>query len=323
MYRVVPLSGPWRPRIHVVRHPTFMRDFYSIILSWVDEHAPELSSLFLVEDLTRWPRWDEVVMHTAWLQDPVQQWSMQAYHRAASMEVSCDLVGIPVINRVTRLLNATKFEGARIMASVGVRVARTARIASAEEFRKDLGGLRAPLFVREEWGHSRRMVRADSADEARKIDLAQFKRPLAIEVVDVRSEDGLFRKYRYFAAGDEGVSHHVQVSADWATRGEGRIDTERTRADEEAYVLAPDPNHALFQRARRALGLEFLAFDYGYDREGKMVVWEANPFPLLHFPPSRRSYRMYATHRTIQAILRMYLTAAAIPVPEVLRAEVG
>ncbi|HUG93332.1 MAG TPA: hypothetical protein VML55_21005 [Planctomycetaceae bacterium] len=75
---------------------------------------------------------------------------------------------------------------------------------------------------------------------------------------------------------------HLHVSADWQTRGTNCVYTEELCQEELAYLGGPDPNHARLQRARQALGLDFVAFDYSYDHEGRLVVWEANPFPLLH-----------------------------------------
>ena len=46
----------------------------------------------------------------------------------------------------------------------------------------------------------------------------------------------------------------------------------------------PDPNHEVFQRVRRGLGLDFLAIDYSYDRQGKPVIWEINVLPGLGLP---------------------------------------
>ncbi|MDX2143504.1 MAG: hypothetical protein SFV19_09125, partial [Rhodospirillaceae bacterium] len=129
--------------------------------------------------------------------------------------------------------------------------------------------------------------------------------------------DGLFHKYRYFAAGAVGVSQHLQVSADWITRGSNRVLTDATRAAELVYIAAPDPHHARFQAARAALKLDMVAFDYGYDQAGEVVVWEANPFAHIQFARTTTTYRNVALHRSVAAMLRLYLDTAGLPVPEV------
>jgi hypothetical protein len=82
------------------------------------------------------------------------------------------------------------------------------------------------------------------------------------------------------------------------------------------YISRPEPNHATLQQARKALGLELAAFDYGYTPDGRMIVWEANPFPHFLFARKRLQYKNPAMHRTMLAILHLYFTSAGLPVPE-------
>lgn len=308
------------PRLLIVRHRKYQRRFYDVIPRWIAANAPQLAPLFDVRELpVRIKDWSPYVLHTAWLQDPVEQWSQETYGQAAALAAACDERGIAVLNRVDRLGHAVKSVGARLMAAAGVNVPRMAPIDDRREFQESLLGLRLPLFIREDWGHSRNVFRVDAPADVERIAWHAFERPLAVEIVDVRNErDGLHRKYRYFAAGDVGVSQHVQTSAEWITRGENRVITPQTRDEELAYVTRPDPHHELLQRARRALGLDLVAFDYGYDREGRMVVWEANPFPTIVFGTRRLVYRNPAIHRTLLAITRLYLDAAGLAVPELI-----
>ena len=101
------------------------------------------------------------------------------------------------------------------------------------------------------------------------------------------------------------------------TRGNERIVSAQTRFDELQYIDGPDPNHEQLQRGREALGLDFVAFDYGYDHENRMVVWEANPYPFIpEFSRRRLAYRNTALDRTLAAILALYLEAGGLGVPE-------
>ena len=62
-----------------------------------------------------------------------------------------------------------------------------------------------PLFVREDWRHSGPVCRVESPSELKNVPLRKFRRPVAVEFIDVRDQrDGLYRKYRYLAAGDVG-----------------------------------------------------------------------------------------------------------------------
>jgi hypothetical protein len=202
------------------------------------------------------------------------------------------------------------------MREAGVLTPRMALVTDRREFEASLLGLRLPLFIRDDWGHTRNQFRVDAPADLPRIPWGEFARPVAIEIVDVRDpRDGLHRKYRYVAAGDLGVSHHVQTSEDWITRGENRVITPETRDEELAYITQPDPHHELLQRARRALGLDLVAFDYGHTADGRMIVWEANPFPTIVFGTHRLIYRNPAIHRTLLAIVRLYLAAASLPIP--------
>jgi hypothetical protein len=316
--RIVTLTRRTQPRIIIAQHREFRRDYYGQWLRWVESTMPELRPVFEVHDLPC-PRveWHNVALFTAWLQDPVQPWCMETYEQTRRIQSYCDRAGIPVLNRVERLVNTTKHRGARIMAAAGLRVPRSAPITNHEEFRDTLMGLRLPLFVREDWDHWGPFEVARTAEEARAIDLSQFRMPLAVELVDVRDpKDGLYRKYRYIAAGPHGVAAHLQMSEDWITRGGKRITTDTAREEELAFIRGVDQNHGLFQRARRAMGLEFIGFDYGYEPDGSMIVWEANPLPAVNFAVNATKYRNEAIHSTFFAMTRMYLDGGGLPYPK-------
>ena len=89
---------------------------YDIVLKWVEENFPEYSHLFHLEALPfELPRTPCFSLHIAWLKDPVEAWSMEIREQAARLASECDARGIPVVNRVDRLLNATKFRGGELM----------------------------------------------------------------------------------------------------------------------------------------------------------------------------------------------------------------
>jgi hypothetical protein len=304
-------------RFLIVRHRSYRRFFFVVLLRWVKTNLPDLRHWFEVHDLpVRIHDWSRYVLHAAWLQDPVQRWSMETFEQALLLAHQCDQHRIPIVNRVDRLINATKSRGAQLMREAGVRVPGMALVDNPEEFQETLSGLTLPLFIREDWGHDRNLVRVDTRDQVRQIPWSTFKRPLAVEVVDVRSPvDGLFRKYRYVVAGDVGVSHHLHISRDWITRGEERVLSQKTRDEELEYISHTDPNHETLHRARQALGLDLAAFDYGYAPDGQMVVWEANPFAHFLFARKALKYKNPAMHRTMLAILHLYFSAARLPVP--------
>jgi hypothetical protein len=307
-------------RFLIVRHRSYRRFFFEVILRWLRTNLSELEPWFEVRQLPLRVRdWSRYCLHVAWLQDPVQRWSPKTYERALTLADQCHEQGLPVVNRVDRLINATKSRGAQLMSAAGIRVPRMSLIQNPREFVATLNGLNLPLFIREDWGHERKMFRVDSSDDLSHIPWENFARPVAVEFVEVRDpHDGLYRKYRYFVAGNLGISHHLHISSDWVTRGENRLLNQQSQAEELRYISQPDKNHELLQRARRALGLDLAAFDYGYTPDGQMIVWEANPFPHFLFATKRLKYKNPAMHRTLLALVHLYFSAAGLPIPSVI-----
>lgn len=304
-------------RFLVLHHPARQPFMYDVLLDWLAVFAPEARALFELHVLPFPVRdWSRYALHVPWLQDPVEAWSPSTFRRAARLAAACDRHGVPVVNRVERLANAAKSEGSRRIASAGFRTPRMARIEDPAEFRRSLLGIPLPLFVREDEGHGGPMLRADTEEEARALPVESLRRPVAVELVDVRSPaDGLYRKYRYVVAGDAGVRQSMHVSRAWAARGSDTVFDEPLRDEEVAFLASPEPDHARFVAAREALGLDFVAFDYSLDAAGRPVVWEANPFPFLHFVGGRRRYRKAATERVLAAMTALYLSRAGMDVP--------
>ena len=305
-------------RILIVRDCVQAPDAYDVILKWIEVTLPEVRSLF---ELRRFPcrvkDWSRYALHVPWLPDPVQRWSPRIYSWANRLADKCDEHDIPIINRVERLTNATKALGSRLIASAGIRTPKTERIEDIDEFRETFLGLEFPLIVREDWGHGGPMYRAETPADLYKLPIERLQRPIAVEFIDVRNrDDGLYRKYRYVVVGDEGTTLHMHMTVDWITRG-GNCERTESQIEEESDFLQIEPRECrLFQKARKALGLDFIAFDYGFTPEGELIVWEANPFPLLHFPEKEhRMYRRPALERMLVSLVRLYVQKANLPVP--------
>jgi len=304
-------------RFLVIRHPRKKPNFYDVLLNWLEERHPDLRTRFELQRLPCHVRdWHSYVLCIPWLQDPVQAWSPTAYAQANRLAADCDARAIPIINRVDRLAAAGKAAGAALIASAGIRTARMARITDPALFRETRCGLDLPLFVREDWRHCGPVIRVDSEAEMSRVPLSQFRRPVAVEYIDVRSpSDGLFRKYRYLAAGEIGFPLSMHPSKHWFVKGSDTEFSASLRDEELDFLVQPDPNGARLQAARRALGLDFVAFDYSYDRNGQLIVWEANPFPAIHFGSEHRRYRWPAVSRVLAAMTRLYLNRARLPIP--------
>jgi hypothetical protein len=306
------------PRILVVRDSRHHL-IYDVLLNWLELQFPDLRARFELHTLPCRPlRWSRYALHVPWLPDPVEAWSPRAYGEAERVARACDRHGVPIVNRVDRLTNAGKSRCAALVGAAGFRTPRMARIEDVEDFRETRLGVPLPLFVREDWGHGGRMVRADTDAEVRALPVDEFARPVAVELVDVQSDDGLFRKYRYVLAGDRGIRQSIHVSKDWCVRGspDRALYTDALREEEIDFTEGTEPLHDRFVAARENLGLDFLAFDYSLDLSGNLVVWEANPLPYLHFSVGRRHYRSLPTTRVLAALTALYFDRAAVGAPE-------
>ena len=300
-------------RILILRHAHRNPDAYCVFLNWLAEDHPQIRRHFEVCTLPLFnPRWANYRLCVPWLNDPVQDWSPWGYEQILRIQTKCQDNDIPVINPVDRLLNASKLEGPKRMAAAGLRVPKAQAISDQEQFKDSFCGFEFPFIVREGRGHGGRMLKIDNADEARSIDLTQFRSPIVSEFVDVKdANDGIYRKYRFVVIGDVGISLSIHFQNKWITRGSNALGTPELIASEENFVTTANPHAEQFLQARKNLELDFVAFDYAYDHCGEMVVWEANPFPVLHL--ARQPHRRKAYVRVLSAMAQMYLKRAGLP----------
>lgn len=318
------VPSDWPRKILTLRHPVKKPEFYQVFLNWVKVNYPRYSGLFELRLLPCGLAHSadyraDYLLCLPWLQDPVQSWSPLAFAQTRALEDQFRAAGLPVLNSVADLSNASKLEGSRRMAAAGLPMPRMVEVGDWDAFRQDLAGLKLPLLLRDNAGHGGTILRFETRAGLDGVSLDDFRQPVAAEIVEVKSSDGLYRKYRYYAVGPYGISHHIFANTHWVTRGRNRVFNAQTRAEELAYISGPDPHHAAFQRAREALGLDFVAFDYGYTPAGELIVWEANPYPYIRWPrPKGQSeYRSAALHRTLAAMLLLYLERAGLePLPE-------
>ena len=115
-------------------------------------------------------------------------------------------------------------------------------IRNIEEFKETRFGLDFPVIVRDDWGHAsefalkrKQVILCTTEQELRDANLRAYKRPIAIEYIDTKSPDGIFRKYRYYAIGDLGFPHHIHMKRHWWVKGEegGRLEHSDAIKEEE------------------------------------------------------------------------------------------
>ena len=90
-------------------------------------------------------------------------------------------------------------------------------------------------------------------------------------------------------------------------------------AEELAFVSAPNPYHDALDRVRRALELDYVAFDYSLLPDGELVVWEPNPYPVLWESGAEAdgylAYQKSHMDTVFSVVLDYYLRRARLPAP--------
>ncbi len=108
---------------------------------------------------------------------------------------------------------------------------------------------------------------------------ADIDRRVAIEYIDTRCEDGRWRKYRWVQTQVRGAPRHCIVSSDWQVHAERRIESPLARSEDIEFLeggVLGTPDIQEMEKLLLATGYEDAAFDFSVDKEGRIVVWEAN-----------------------------------------------
>jgi glutathione synthase/RimK-type ligase-like ATP-grasp enzyme len=238
----------------------------------------------------------------------------------------------PVLNPIHAILATTRCRNAERLAGLpGVRTARTVEFSRAALRSKrttamlERHGLSFPLLLRAPGYHmGQYFVRAE-APAAIAAALAEFpeevQRVIAIEYLDGRGKDGLTRKYRVLFIDGALYPVHLAVSEDWkihyfsaamAQHPERRNEDARFLADMDA-VLGSKAMTAL-AAIRDVLALDYAGIDFGMDRDGNLLFYEANAnmAVIRPGPEPMWDYRRPAIERIHHAVHQMLIDRANV-----------
>jgi hypothetical protein len=307
----------WRvssPIIVIVSEARPNRHAYWHFLDWLGGERPSLRSHVHLDRLPGRLPSGAALLH-AWVQDPVAERAPSVHMWLGRLEAECARRGVAVVHPSSVLSNSKRDVLCDRLGQAGVRTPRVALVD--ETFHVHRGRLSLPMLVRPRWGHGgglRRLETEASFSNWWADARADPHSWVAGEFIDVRSEDGRYRKYRYFMAGSQGNPRHLVVSPNWEVRPIDRVRTQATREEELAFVTGRCPHHDLFDAARRALEFEIAAFDYSYDARGELIVWEVNPYPDLSRPKGEvGDYLAETVERSYSILADFYADRAGIP----------
>jgi tetratricopeptide (TPR) repeat protein len=202
----------------------------------------------------------------------------------------------PIINHPRLILNTDRERISRRIADIpDCVVPKTRRVPGPVLVEAATSGafadFRPPMLVRVAGKHG--------GDDFAKVDswagVTDFVASTAaalyylIEYIDYRSLDGYFRKYRVIFIDDEIFPYHLAIHDDWKVHHfRTEMDKHAWMRQEEAAFL--DDMSRVFDsrlqdalhRIARTIGLDYGGVDCGLDREGRIVVFEANASMLVH-----------------------------------------
>ena len=310
------------PHFLVLRHWRDPR-MYETLLRWMEINFPEVRSCFYRRT---WPvrliDLENASIVIPWLQDPVPNWSIDVHAGLCSFADSAYAHDIPVFNHPASQLNAARRTTSELLSGLDIRVPKVMLIESEQDLLRIWNEFSGPVILRSHWGHGGTFLKLERGELPDWRFVSTLTNAAAIEYIDTSDEQGLFTKFRYLAAGTRGISAHRITSVAWEVRGSNKLLHDKQLADEQHYMEYLDVNHKIFQKARVALGLDLVAFDYSYDREGRIVIWEGNPNPGISFGShaERLRYRHAAFHRCFAAMTCAYFDKAGLEAPKRLAA---
>jgi hypothetical protein len=183
-------------------------------------------------------------------------------------------------------------------------------------------GLSFPLLLRSPGYHTGRnfvMVQrcADVSGAAAELPGEEL---LAIEYLDARGADGNARKYRVMMIDGQLYPLHLAVSQNWKVHyftsdmaAEEGYRLEEVKFLENMPSVLGDKAMRALAEIRDALGLDYAGVDFGLDREGNLLLFEANATMVIAKPGDdpRWHYRRKAIDQALNAVSTMIATRAA------------
>ena len=227
-----------------------------------------------------------------------------------------DRSGLPSINAPDRILATSRTRVWEALHGLpDVVIPETVRV-SREALARGQTGLAYPLVVRPVGSHAGHgLERVDSAEDVREyLEGAPARDFYVMPFVDFSKEDGYFRKYRIIVVDGTPYAYHLAISPRWmihyynAPMRENawmREEEQRFLTDFES-VFGPALQKAL-RAVARTLGLEYFGLDCSIDRQGRLLIFEADPAMIVHAgdDPQLFGYKVPAARRIFAAFEKL------------------
>jgi hypothetical protein len=239
--------------------------------------------------------------------------------RLGNVRAALDRIGRPVINHPDQVFQTTRQKNALLLDGIpNLKVPRIERyrgdVASAGEIAASIRqNFDFPVILRQASAHesSQSMLAADEKKVAvllpdpaalsAHLERRGWREFYAVEFVDLKRQDGFYRKLRAVFVDGEIVMNMASINPHWMVTGwrarpEG-IDFYRAnpRTIEESNRIVGDPEGQLGAEVMQTLGairdripLDMFGVDFDVDRNGQVVFFEASA-AMIFYANNRRS----------------------------------
>ena len=139
--------------------------------------------------------------------------------------------------------------------------------------------------------------------------------------VDYSNADGYFRKYRIFVVDGVPLPCHLAISKHWMIHyynapmreHQWMRDEERTALEDFDSVF-PEPLRRAMSEIASALHLDYVGLDCSIDRDGNLLVFEADPAMIVHAAddPQMFGYKHRAAHAIFDAFAALVDRARSV-----------
>jgi tetratricopeptide (TPR) repeat protein len=226
-----------------------------------------------------------------------------------------DRLGLPLVNPPAQVAQTDREAIARRLAPLPGCVVPQTRRHRAAQLRAQLAEdadtpLPFPLLVRPAGTHGGDHFEKTDTPAQLQAFLDQHDAPdyYLTPFVDYRSDDGLYRKYRFLFVGDEMLPYHLAIGEHW------KVHHATTRMAEHAWMQNEESGfldqpwqvfdasqRAALEAIRETIGLDYFGIDCALARTGEVVVFEVNASMLVHGNNQQFPYKTPAVERIRQA----------------------
>jgi tetratricopeptide (TPR) repeat protein len=231
----------------------------------------------------------------------------------------------PVINHPARIRSTGRLENAQRLGALPdvttpniSLLSRTLLMTDQAESLLSIQNIGFPLLLRSPGFHTGlHFVRVETFGELARIAGAlPGDDLLAMQLLDARNQHGDSHKFRVMFVDGVLYPLHLAISRQWKVHyfsADMDLQPEH-RALEAAFLenmpqVLGDKAIAALERIRQTLGLDYGGIDFALDRDGGILLFEANATMAVHRPEDKQkwAYRQTATERIIAAVRTMLL----------------